>query len=161
MFLLPINLLGVGLAMISAGVWGSGDFMGGLAARRSSQYQVVALSAFSGLLVLALAALVWREQFPAPRGIVFSALGGAGGALGMVALYRALSMGHNATVAPTSAVISASLPVIFSIFTDGLPGTTKLAGFGLALVGICLVSLPGSDVGKVTPRVFCWPAWLE
>jgi hypothetical protein len=40
---------GILLALISAMVWGSGDFVGGAATRRSHQFQVLALSALSGI----------------------------------------------------------------------------------------------------------------
>jgi len=150
----PMAIIGIGLALISALVWGSGDFTGGLAARRSSQYQVVALSAFSGLAILLLAAVVWRESFPSLPGILFSALGGAGGALGIAALYRALSLGHNASVAPTAAVIGAALPVVSNALIEGPPGTLKLIGFGVALLGICLVSLPSGPAGKISRQGF-------
>ncbi len=151
---MPLSWLGIGFALLSALVWGSGDFSGGMAARRSNQFQVLALSAFSGLVILVAAALVWREGFPSPQGMLFSALGGAGGAVGIAALYRALSMGHNASVAPTSAVIGAALPVVFSAVTLGPPGAIHLAGFGLAMLGIFLVSLPGNAAVRVSRQGF-------
>src|SRR5579859_2138103 len=50
---LPASALGVFFALTSAIVWGSGDFSGGVATRRSSQYYVLALSALSGIVLLA------------------------------------------------------------------------------------------------------------
>jgi drug/metabolite transporter (DMT)-like permease len=67
-------------------------------------------------------------------------MAGAAGALGMAALYKALSMGNTASVAPTSAITCAALPVIFGMITAGLPKVTQLAGFALAFLGIYLVS---------------------
>ena len=58
--------LGVILALSSACVWGSGDFSGGQASRRHSQYQVLVLSGLSGLLVLVILTLVLREPWPVP-----------------------------------------------------------------------------------------------
>jgi drug/metabolite transporter (DMT)-like permease len=148
--MLPANILGIVLALISAAVWGGGDFSGGYASRRSSPFHVLALAALSGLLILIAAALLGRETFPSPRGILFAALGGISGALGIAAFYRALSMGYVATVAPTAGVISAVLPVVIGIFTQGLPAPTKLVGFGLALVGIWLVSAASSSAGRIS-----------
>jgi hypothetical protein len=54
--LLPANILGILCALTSAFVWGSGDFTGGYATRRSSQFHVLTLSALSGLLVVIAAA---------------------------------------------------------------------------------------------------------
>ncbi len=44
--------------------------------------------------------------------------------------------------APISAVLTAGLPVIFSAFTEGLPGFLQLGGFLLALLAITLISRP-------------------
>ncbi len=79
------------------------------------------MSALSGLAVVILAALVWRESFPSPRGMLWAALGGTSGALGIAAFYKALSPGHTATVAPTAAVIGAALPVAVGAVISGLP----------------------------------------
>jgi drug/metabolite transporter (DMT)-like permease len=58
----------------------------------------------------------------------------------MAALYKALSMGHTASIAPTSAITCAALPVIFGILTAGLPKVTQLIGFVVAFAGIWLLS---------------------
>jgi drug/metabolite transporter (DMT)-like permease len=81
-------------------------------------------------------------------------LAGAAGAVGLACLYRALSMGHTASVAPTSAVIGAALPVVFSIFTLGPPAPLRLAGFGLAFAGIWLVSRPTNAENTVSRQGF-------
>jgi drug/metabolite transporter (DMT)-like permease len=137
---IPSNFLGIFFALTSAFVWGAGDFSGGMASRRSHSIQVLALSSLSGLLVLAGCAFLWREALPSLPGILWSVGAGFSGAVGIALLYGALSMGYAAVVAPTSAVISALLPVIFSIWTDGLPAPARLFGFILALAGIWLVS---------------------
>ncbi len=152
--MLPLNLLGIVLALISAAVWGGGDFTGGYASRRSSPLHVLTLAAVSGLFLLIVAAFIAREAFPSPRGILVAALGGISGALGIAAFWRALTMGHIATVAPTTGVISAALPVVVGIFIEGLPETTKLIGFGLAIAGIWLVSAASQSINSVSLREF-------
>jgi drug/metabolite transporter (DMT)-like permease len=138
--MIPANLLGVIFALTSAAVWGSGDFSGGLATRKSNQYQVLMLAALSGMVMLLACALLWGEGLPSQRSIFWGAMAGSAGALGMATLYRALSMGHTASVAPTSAITCAALPVIFGMLTSGLPKLTQLGGFVLAFLGIWLVS---------------------
>jgi drug/metabolite transporter (DMT)-like permease len=152
--LLPSELLGVLFALISAGVWGGGDFTGGFATRKSNQFHVLALSCLSGMAILLVCVLLTRETFPLPRSIIWAALAGASGAVGIAALYRALSMGHAATVAPTAAVISAALPVGFSILFEGMPGAVRLAGFATALLGIGLVSGAAGVEEKVSRQGF-------
>ncbi len=137
---LPANLLGILFALTSACVWGGGDFSGGLATRRSNQFQVLVLSALSGIVMLVLFALLRQETLPSLRGAGFAMLAGVFGALGIAALYRALSMGITASVAPIAAVIGAAMPVAFSALTESLPPVTRLAGFGLAFLGIWMLS---------------------
>jgi drug/metabolite transporter (DMT)-like permease len=138
--MLSADGLGILFALTSALVWGSGDFSGGLAARRSNQFQVLALSALSGILMLLALAVVRHESLPSLSSILWAILAGASGAVGIATLYRALSLGNAATVAPAAGVVGAALPVVFGTFTAGLPGMTRLTGFILALLGIRLVS---------------------
>lgn len=138
--LLPPTALGIFFGLLSALVWGTGDFAGGYAARKQSQYQVLVLSAFAGLVFLVVAAIILQESFPSTRGILFSALGGLCGALGIAAFYRSLAIGNAAVVAPTASVIGTAMPVLFSAFFEGIPSQLKLTGFALAIIGIWLVS---------------------
>jgi drug/metabolite transporter (DMT)-like permease len=50
--------------------------------------------------------------------------------------------------APVSAVLTASLPVLFSIFTVGLPSLLQVGGFILALLAITLISRPERTKGR-------------
>jgi drug/metabolite transporter (DMT)-like permease len=145
--MIPADLLGVLFALISAFVWGSGDFSGGLATRRSSQFHVLALAALSGILMLLIFALLWGETLPSSTSAFWAGMAGLSGAIGITALYRGLSLGNAAVVAPTAAVVSAALPVLFSALTEGLPRPAQLAGFGLAILGIWLVSTSSNGVG--------------
>jgi drug/metabolite transporter (DMT)-like permease len=157
--ILPGSLLGIFFALTSAVVWGSGDFSGGLATRRSNQFQVLVLSSLSGIVILVACAALKGEVFPSTHDILLAVGAGVAGAVGLAAFYRALSMGHTASVAPTAAVIGAILPVAFSILTEGLPSATRLAGFGAAFVGIWLVSQPATDDLRVSRQAF-WLACL-
>ncbi len=139
------SFLGIIYGLLSALVWGGGDFAGGYASRKQSQYQVLALSAFSGLIFMVLTASVFHESLPSTRSMIFAALGGLSGALGMAAFYRSLAIGNSAIVAPTASVIGTALPVIFSTILEGLPSQLKLAGFILAIFGIWLVSAGETD----------------
>ena len=134
----PANLLGIFLALTSAFIWCSGDFSGGLATRRSHQFHVLALSTLSGIVVLLVFASLWREALPSLRSDIYAMLAGVCGALGIAALYRALSLGNTAIVAPTAAVIGAALPVGFGILTARMPAAPRLVGFGLAFLWICV-----------------------
>src|SRR5512136_924315 len=138
--MIPTNFAGILFAIVSAITWGSGDFSGGQAARKNHQYQVLMLAALSGMVVLAIGAVIRGEGIPPTRTIFWAFMAGSAGALGMAALYRALSLGHTASVAPTSAITCASMPVLFGFITAGLPKTSQLAGILVAFIAIWLVS---------------------
>jgi drug/metabolite transporter (DMT)-like permease len=131
---------GVLFALASSAVWGTGDFLGGLATRRMHHFQVVAVSAISGIVMLIVFAVLLGESLPRTRDIAISALAGASGGFGIAMLYRGLSMGNAALVAPTAAVVGAVLPLAVSVVRAGWPRPTQLAGFVCALAGIWLVA---------------------
>lgn len=122
--------------------WGSGDFNGGLASRRANASSVVIAAYAVGFVLLVVLALLWREPFPAPVDIMWGGVAGLAGATGLIAFYSALSIGRMGIAAPISAVLTAGLPVLFSAFTEGLPGLLQLGGFVLALLAIALISRP-------------------
>jgi drug/metabolite transporter (DMT)-like permease len=128
--------------------WGSGDFNGGLASRRANASSVVIAAYAVGFVLLVVLALIWKEPFPAPLDIIWGGLAGLAGATGLIAFYSALSIGRMGIAAPISAVLTAGLPVIFSAFTEGLPGLLQLGGFLLALLAITLISRPERSKGR-------------
>src|SRR4051812_1644260 len=126
-------MLGIALALASAAVWGAGDFAGGLAARKAAQLQVLVLSALSGILLLLASAALRREAFPSSEIAFWAGLAGLSGTVGLACLYQGLSLGNAAMVAPTAAVITAALPVVFTLLTEGRPRLSQLAGFLVAM----------------------------
>lgn len=128
--------------------WGSGDFSGGLASRRTNASSVVTVAYAIGFVLLVALALLWREPLPSLANIGWGAIAGLVGAIGLIAFYSALSIGRMGIVAPTSAVLTASLPVLFSIFTVGLPTLFQVGGFILALLAITLISRPERTKGR-------------
>jgi drug/metabolite transporter (DMT)-like permease len=130
------------LSLATALCWGSSDFHGGLASRRSPAFSVLIGACTVGFVVLTACALIWRESLPAPLDLLWATLAGLAGGLGMAALYSALSLGQMGIVAPVSAVFNATLPAIFGAVTQVMPGPLQLSGFVLALLAIILISRP-------------------
>jgi drug/metabolite transporter (DMT)-like permease len=128
--------------------WGSGDFSGGLASRRANATSVGIASYAIGLILMVVLALIWREPFPAPLDILWGGLAGLVGATGLIAFYSALVIGRMGIAAPVSAVLTAGLPAIFSVFTEGWPGLLQVGGFALALLAIGLISRPEQAKGR-------------
>lgn len=128
--------------------WGSGDFNGGLASRKSNASSVVIAAYAVGFVLLFVLALIWKEQFPAFIDIAWGGLAGIAGAIGLVSFYSALSAGRMGIAAPVSAVLTAGLPTLFSAFTQGFPSLLQLGGFILALLAIGLISRPEHAKGR-------------
>lgn len=151
-----LELSGILFGLASAASWGAGDFSGGLAAKRSPVYSVVILSQLVGLVLLVALALLLSEPFPTPSDLLWGAAAGLVGGLGLMALYQGLATGRMGVVAPVNAVVSAALPVLFGIWVEGPPAIQQFAGFGLAFVGVWLVSR-SSDVDAFLPRTLGLP----
>lgn len=146
--------MGVIFGLLSAAVWGSGDFCGGLATRRNHQFQVLIFTSISGLAVMLLFAALFGETFPDFPNLIKAVIAGISGSLGLAALYRGLSIGSAASVAPTSAVIGAILPVGYGLLSTGAPPTHRLIGFFLAFLGIWLVARSTSQAVPESRRGF-------
>lgn len=130
----------VALGLASAALWGAGDFWGGWTTKRQSVYSVIVSSQIVGLLMFTALAVASGEALPSPDDVALSALGGLGGAIGIIALYRALAEGRMGVAAPISAVVAAVLPVPISYLLDGAPKAGQFIGFALALVAVWFIS---------------------
>ncbi len=128
----------------SAAAWGAGDFFGGLATKRSGVYAVVIGSQLFGVVALIAAALILGDGTPTFVNLAWAAAAGLSGAVGLLALYRALAIGRMGLAAPVSGVLSAAIPVIVATRLEGSPGWLKLAGFAAAFGGVWLVARSAS-----------------
>jgi drug/metabolite transporter (DMT)-like permease len=137
----------VGYGLASALSWGAGDFSGGVASKRAPVLGVLAFGQAAGVSLMVALAFSWGEPVPAAASLGWAAGAGASGAVGLAALYRGLAVGRMGVVAPVSAILSAAIPVLWGALAEGLPGPTRLAGFGLALAGIWLVAGAGEASG--------------
>jgi len=136
------ELTSITFGLLSAIVWGAGDFSGGLASKRTGVYAVIITSQLVGLFLLLGLALVFDKAQPLPGDLAWGAAAGAAGAVGLLALYRGLASGRMGLIAPLSAVLAAALPVMVGAFTQGIPDLAQFIGFGFALVGVWLLSRP-------------------
>jgi drug/metabolite transporter (DMT)-like permease len=138
--------------LASALSWGAGDFSGGLATKRAPVFGVLVVGHGFGLLLLIGLALLWGEPLPSTTDLGWGLVAGLAGAVGLASLYQALAIGQMGVVAPLSAVLTAALPALFGAITEGAPGTLRLLGFGLALLGIWLVAGTSGTAGTGAGR---------
>ncbi len=128
------------IALLSAASWGAADFCGGVAARRMSPYQAVAVAhIFSLVTVLA---LIFALHLPAAshQTLVAGLAAGVTGGAGLMLFYEALSYGAMGLTAAIAGVLTAAVPVIFGLLTEGLPKAHQLLGFLAAIVSIWLIA---------------------
>jgi drug/metabolite transporter (DMT)-like permease len=139
----------VGLSLASAAIWGTSDFVGGVAARRLPSPAVVTLSHSLSLAVLVSLALIHRSTWPDTPSAIYGALAGLACGTGVMVLYKALALGGMGLTAAVSGVLAAVLPVLWAFATEGLPRVPQIAGIVLAAVAIWMIArAPGSPSSK-------------
>ena len=153
---LPSQFLPAGFSLAAVFVWGTSDFLGGYASRRSNAFVFTTIVHLSGLLLMFGVALAGHSPFPARAGVLWALAAGASGGAGLAIFYRALASGRMGLTAPVAAVLSAAIPTVFGMFTEGVPRPLQIAGFILAASGIWLISRPedGSRPQGIGTAVF-------
>jgi len=142
---------------MSAASWGGSDFIGGLGARRAPALLVVASGHFVSLLVLLAVCLGAHLAVPGRHDLAFSAMGGFEGAIALALFYRALAMGSMGLTAALTGLLTALVPVLFSMIHDGLPTLVTTAGLGMGLAAIWLIT--NTPAGRV-PKQEAAKSWV-
>ncbi len=137
--------ISISLALLASILWGAADFLGGLATRRAAAFLVVAIAHGASLVVVLVYALLSHAAIPSGHAIKFGLAAGLIGGTGLMFFFAALANGAMGLTAAVAGVVTATVPVVFSFFTEALPGPTRLVGFGLAFGAIWLIAYsPGS-----------------
>lgn len=139
--------MGVVLGLLAALCYGASDFAAGAGGRRASSEAVAIMSQPFGLAAAIVAVVLLDAHSPATSALIWGAVAGLGSGVGTLALYRGLTVGRMSVVAPLSAVLTAALPAVVGIATGDTLSPLRVAGLGLALPAIALVSRQASDVG--------------
>ena len=148
-----MELLGVGLGVTVALLWGSGDILATLATRRLNTFKTAFVSQSVGLLGLlafgAIAFWLWHLPFTLTAFTLSGLIGiftGVCAALGYFALYRALEIGPIAITSP----LTASSPIftlILSAFI--LEEHLTLAQKGSVIIGILGIVLASTSLAQL------------
>ena len=151
------------LALAAAALYGTADFLGGVASRRASVFTVLALTVPAGAVVMVLAALLGGllghggTGAPASAGdwsaVGWAAASGVCGAGGLIAFYAGFASAPISVVAPVAALVSAVLPVGVAIAGGERPATTVIAGGLICLVAVVLVSAQPADHARTRGRL--------
>ena len=145
--------MGVLFAIASAALYGTGDFFGGMAAKRLSIWVVVPVSGLFGLLTACAATAVLSPGVPLRSDLELGALAGIVGGGAIACLYRGLAIARMSVVAPITAVVAAVVPVVYGIAIGERPALGAFIGIVLALVAVALVSASAQEdvSGKPEP----------
>jgi drug/metabolite transporter (DMT)-like permease len=128
------------LALASALVYGVGDWLGGRASRVQPSVVVAATGQVVSFALVAVATLAMGTAAPGAATWWWMSFGGIVGALGIAGLYHGFAHGDVAVVAPTSAVVGASLPVVVALVSGERPSWIALVGIVVAVSAVALVS---------------------
>ncbi len=137
------------LGLAAAVLYGSGDFLGGLAARRAHVLVVLMLAETASVIVV----LPGAAMSPDPArlaGLAWGISAGLTGGLGLIIFYIGLAAGPMSVVAPVSGLVSTVLPVAVALAEGERPGAGVYAGALLCLVAVVLASSAGD--ASAAPR---------
>ncbi|MCL1598324.1 MAG: DMT family transporter [Actinomycetia bacterium] len=140
------------LAIASAALFGIADFAGGRASRELSVWRVTAWSMIIGVPLLAFGVIV----VPAPdvqlSDIIFGAVAGFVGLIGLALLYSALAAGAMSLVAPIIGTVAAVIPVMWDVAMG--TSITPVNWIGVALGITAVVLIAGERSGEhLTPKL--------
>ena len=151
------------LALAAAVLYGTADFLGGVASRRASVFAVLATTVPAGAAVVLVVALLGEapglgsllgHALGSPTSIGgwdavgWAAVSGICGAAGLIAFYAGFAAAPISVVAPVAALVSTVLPVGIAIAGGERLTSRMLAGGLICLVAIVLVSMPAARRGR-------------
>jgi drug/metabolite transporter (DMT)-like permease len=143
-------MMSILFAVCAAALYGSADFFGGLAARRSAVVPVMIFSQLAGSCLL-VAVLPWLPSASASiADFLWGTAAGIALALGLTLLYQALALGKMSLVAPVTAVLAVILAGLVGILNGDRLSFMGFAGITLALAAIILISQ--NEIGKSAPQ---------
>ena len=127
-------IIGVSAALI----YGSADFLGGIAAKRISPIRVTAIGAISGLVILFAVEPIIGGRW-SWEAVLYGGISGVTGAIAITLLYACLAIGPMSILSPLTALISAFVPLMAGVIRgERLPVLGYIA-IGIALVAVVLV----------------------
>jgi drug/metabolite transporter (DMT)-like permease len=137
------------MAVLSSMLYGVADFLGGMGSRRAPAVTVTAWFQVTGLVFLVVYAC-FAPGVTRASDLAWAAAAGLSGGAGVLLLYRALAGGTVSTAAPLISMIALTVPVVVGLALGERPGVAALAGIGLGVVAVALISAHGAS-GAAAP----------
>lgn len=120
--------------------FGGGDFLGGLASKRSTTASVLLVVQCVGLIIAFGWVAVDGKALPPGDNLLVAAGAGVSGVTGLGLLFRGLATGRMGVVAPVSAVIASTAPVLWGAAQGERPSAVAWTGVGVAIVAVGLIA---------------------
>ena len=147
------SAVAVFLGLVTAVLFGSADFFGGISAKKTSVLNVVAFAHLIGLIGATAIAPFIADQF-GWQDFAIGIASGAFGGIGVALLYRGLAIGPMVVVAPLTAITSAAVPAIWGVLGGERLGGLGWVGVAVALTAIGLISMPNdADDAPITASI--------
>ncbi|HMM83018.1 MAG TPA: DMT family transporter [Terrimesophilobacter sp.] len=144
-------MLTVLVGVTAALVYGSADFLGGIASRRISPIRVTAIGAASGLVVLFAAETVIGGRW-SWEALLYGGISGITGAIAITLLYACLAIGPMSILSPLTALVSAFVPLMAGVIRGERLTTLGYVAIGIALVAVVLVGFVKEE-GAIRPSL--------
>ena len=128
--------LAIALSLSASIAWGVSDFLGGQASRRTPVLWVVAVSYPTGLVLIAIVALIAGGSLSAGE-VAIAMGGGVCGAAAISLFYSAMAIGPVSIISPLVS-LGVAVPVAVGLIRGESPGGVQIAGLVAALCGIAL-----------------------
>ncbi len=131
--------VGILYGIAAAILFGSGDYLGGRAAKGIDIRRVMLASQCAALVVSGLGSLVVRGAIR-PSDLAYGVGAGLSAAVGLGLLYRALAVGRAGLVAPLTAVTGALVPVTWGVTRGERPSALAMVGVVVAVSAAALIA---------------------
>lgn len=133
-------------ALMAAAIYGAADFLGGTVAKRASTLAAVVATQGAGLVLLLLGTPLMLDAVVTGNDVLFGAIAGLSGSIGVALLYRGLAMGPMSVVAPVTAVCAVVVPLIAGLLFGERLTPLSAVGVVMAIAAVVLLGqTSGSD----------------
>ena len=145
-------------AGIAALFYGLADYSGSRASRFANSASITFFSQATAFIGIGVFLVIVRTPVMPVESWLWTTGGGFGGAIALVAFYKAMSLGSMTVIAPITAVIGLSVPVFAGVLSGERPSGFAWIGILLAIVAVALVAdVLGKHDLPTPPRVI-WMA---
>jgi len=153
--------MSVVLGLLVALTYGTGDFLGGLSAKRTPAATVVIGSFAVAAVLVGAITVVWALVGGLPhlgaRDLWLSVAAGCVGPVALGFFYQGLAAGRMSVFAPITAIVAAIVPFTWGVLHGERPAAVAVAGALLAIASVGLISGAPARPSDSRPDEVCAP----